>query len=256
MQAWSIRQVPHLRRGRRARGLAVTLRYGLMALFGLILSLWVPTSLAADPMSPDEALVVLTGKSFSEKEQAISVLASSGQPYVATLFTALDSGNLYYRKADQQLVVREESRFIGLQTGTAIEGKPRDFKRVGLNNALREQLAALASGLALSDPDADKRLDAVKSMLGKLSSQHLVPLQQRLSQETDPQVKQWLSGVIAFTQLDAPTREARLTAITELTPLRHPLVLERLKTLAQSDSDAQVRHRLSLIHISEPTRPY
>jgi len=241
MQAWSIRQVPHLRGGRRARGLVVNLRYGLMALFGLILSLWVPTSLAADPMSPDEALVVLTGKSFSEKEQAISVLASSGQPYVATLFTALDSGNLYYRKSDQQLVVREQSRFIGLQTGTAVEGKSRDFKRVGLNNALREQLAALASGLALSDPDANKRLDAVKSMLGKLSSQHLAPLQQRLSQEADPQVKQWLSGVIAFSQLDAPTREARLTAITELTPLRHPLVLERFKSLAQSDTDAQVR---------------
>ena len=243
MQAWSIRQVPHFRGGRRARGLAVNLRYGLMALFGLILSLWVPTSLAADPMSPDEALVVLTGKSFSEKEQAISVLASSGQPYVATLFTALDSGNLYYRKSDQQLVVRQQSRFIGLQTGTAVEGKSRDFKRVGLNNALREQLAALASGLALSDPDANKRLDAVKSMLGKLSSQQLAPLQQRLTQETDPQVKQWLSGVIAFSQLDAPTREARLTAITELTPLRHPLVLERFKSLAQSDPDAKVRQQ-------------
>ena len=47
MQAWSIRQVPHLRGGRRARGLAVNLRYGLMALFGLILSLWVPATLAA-----------------------------------------------------------------------------------------------------------------------------------------------------------------------------------------------------------------
>ena len=103
------------------------------------------------------SLVVLTGKSFSDKEQAITVLASSGQPYVATLFTALDSGNLYYRKSDQQLVVREQSRFIGLQSGAAVEGKSRDFKRVGLNNALREQLAALASGLALSDPDADKR---------------------------------------------------------------------------------------------------
>ena len=62
-----------------------------------------------------------------------------------------------------------------------------------------------------------------------------------MSQETDPQVKQWLSGVIAFTQLDAPTREARLSAITELAPLRHPLVLERFKSLAQSDADAQVR---------------
>lgn len=241
MQAWSIRQVPHVRGERRARTLAVTLRHGLMALFGLILSLWVPATLAADIMSPDQALLVLTGKSFSEKEQAISVLAGSGQPYVATLFTALDSGNLYYRKGDKQLVVREESHFIGLQSGSAVEGKSRDFKRVGLNNALREQLSALASGLALSDPDANKRLDAVKSMLGKLSAQQLAPLQQRLTQETDPQVKQWLSGVIAFTQLDAPTREARLTAITELEPLRHPLVLERFKSLAQSDTDAQVR---------------
>ena len=175
MQAWSIRQVPHLRRGRRARGLVVTLRDGLMALFGLILSLWVPTSLAADTMSLDQALVVLTGKSFSDKEQAINLLAGSGQPYVATLFAALDSGNLYYRKSDKQLVVREASRFIGLQSGQAVEGKSREFKRVGLNNALREQLAALASGLALSDPDADKRLEAVKSMLGKLSPQHLAP---------------------------------------------------------------------------------
>lgn len=243
MQAWSIRQVPLLRGERRARGLAVTLRYGLMALFGLILSLWVPTSLAADTMSPGEALVVLTGKSFSDKEQAINLLAGSGQPYVATLFTALDSGNLYYRKSDQQLVVREQRRFIGLQSGQAVEGKSRDFKRVGLNNALREQLAALASGLALSDPDADKRLVAVKSMLGKLSVEQAGALQSRLAQETDPQVQQWLSGIIAFSQLDAPTREARLAAIAELAPLRHPLVLERLKNLAQSDSDAQVRHQ-------------
>ncbi len=243
MQAWSIRQVPHLSGGRRARGLAVTLRDGLMALFGLILSLWVPTSLAADTMSPEQALVVLTGKSFSDKEQAINLLAGSGQPYVATLFAALESGNLYYRKSDKQLVVREASRFIGLQSGQAVEGKSREFKRVGLNNALREQLAALASGLALSDPDADKRLEAVKSMLGKLSVEQAGALQARLAQETDPQVQQWLSGVIAFTQLDAPTRETRLTAIDQLAPLRHPLVLERFKSLAQSDNDAQVRHQ-------------
>lgn len=243
MQAWSIRQVPHFAAVPMARRIAVNLRYGLMALFGLILSLWVPTSLAVEIMSPDEALVVLTGKSFSEKEQAIILLAKSGKPYVVSLFAALDSGNLYYHKGDQQLVVREESRFIGLQSGSAVEGKARDFKRVGLNNALREQLAALASGLALSDPDADKRLAAVKSMLGKLSAQQLTPLQQRLAQETDPQVKQWLSGVIAFTQLDAPTREARLTAIDQLAPLRHPLVLERFKALAQSDTDVQVRHQ-------------
>ena len=245
MQAWSTRQVPHLSGGRRARPLAVTLRSGLMALFGLILSLWVPTSLAADAMSPEQALLVLTGKSFSEKEQAISVLAGSGQPYVATLFTALDGGNLYYRKSDKQLVVREASRFIGLQSGTELEGKSREFKRVGLNNALREQLAALASGLALSDPDADKRLEAVKSMLGKLSVEQADSLQARLAQETDPQVKQWLLGVIAFAKLDAPalTRDERLIAISELASLSHPLVLERFKSLAQSDSDAQVRHQ-------------
>lgn len=215
------------------------------------LARWLPSALLmvmlllcglhVQAMTVDSALTVLAGKDFQEKEQAIEALASSDALYVPRLFSALQAGDLYFRKQDNRLVIKQAEQFYDLQDQQPVVGANRDFKRVGLNNALREKIAAAANGLALGDPDPSVRLAALKAMLGKLSEAEGRALQDRLTKETDPRVQKAYRSVMAFSELQDADVQVRRSAVQTLSELANPEVLARLRSLATNEPDPQLR---------------
>ncbi len=147
----------------------------------LMIGFW---SVMAQAMTTDEALKTLSGRDFTAKKEAITTIAASSEPYVADLFTALDKGELFYRKSDDLIVIRQGETFVDLKEKQTISGESSDFKRVAMNNELRRQLSELSAQLALNDADADKRLNAVKSLLGKVKPADLDTSENRKRQQS------------------------------------------------------------------------
>ena len=223
--------------------LSKRIQLGFGSLLALLFTLW---SAQLQAMTEPEALAVLTSKDFSAKEAAIVTLAQSHQPYVAPLLRALQQGDLFYRKSDKQLVIRQGQSFVSATDNQPLTGSSHEFKRVGVNNALRDQLARLAANLALDAPEPAQRLAAVKSLLGQASPEQVAELQARQAKESDPGVQQAYGEVLALLASQSPESEMRLQAIPKLAEARNPQILARLKQLAASDPDAKVQQQASL----------
>ena len=223
--------------------LSKRIQLGFGSLLALLFTLW---SAQLQAMTEPEALAVLTSKDFSAKEAAIVTLAQSHQPYVAPLLSALQQGDLFYRKSDKQLVIRQGQSFVSATDNQPLPGASQEFKRVGLNNALRDQLARLAANLALDAPEPAQRLAAVKSLLGQASPEQVAELQARQAKEPDAGVQRAYGEVLALLASQSPESEMRLQAIPKLAEARNPQILARLKQLATSDPDAKVQQQASL----------
>ncbi|WP_377152640.1 urea ABC transporter permease subunit UrtB [Pseudaeromonas sharmana] len=225
----------------RSGGLGVSLRMVQRCAIAVLAMLLCLSGTQAAAMSVEQAEQVLTGKSFDDKAQALTVLSGSGATYVSALFSALDEGDLYYRKQDGRLVIKGAAGFTALHDGRAVPGKAREFKRVAVNNALREQLSQLTANLALGDADPARRLAAVEAMFGKVTPAQTTALQARLQQETDSRVKESLQAALAMGDLQSPEAQRRLSAVLTLAAVKHPLVIEALRTAAEQDSDVAVK---------------
>lgn len=204
----------------------------------LMIGFW---SVMAQAMTTDEALKALSGRDFAAKKEAITTIAASGEPYVADLFTALDSGELFYRKNDDLIVIRQGESFVDVKSKQSITGESSDFKRVAMNNALRRQISELSAQLALNDPDTDKRLNAVKSLLGKVKSTELSTLVAHQKTEQDSNVLAAYDMVISFSQLSDADTNVRLAAIDVLKEVHNPEVLGKLKSISQNDAEDKVK---------------
>lgn len=237
MQEIAIRSAIRERSGDLGASLRRVQRWARVAL-AMLLCLW---GAQAAAMSVEQAEQVLIGKNFEDKAQALTALAASGAQYVPTLLSALADGELYYRKQDGLLVLKEGQAYTALHDGAAVSGKSRDFKRVAVNNALREQLSQLAADLALTDADPARRLAAVEAMFGKVTPAQTTALRARLQQETDSRVTEALKAALAMGDLHSVDARVRHNAVLTLAAVKHPLVIEALRTAAEQDSDVAVK---------------
>ena len=107
----------------------------------------------------------------------------------AVLATLLD-GKLYFRNADNKVFITDggEAQLAltdPLTLKTAGSGVPDDFTRITTNNSLRKTLRSAVASFALSDPDADVRLAAVREMLRSIDEDSVAILRARLEKESD-----------------------------------------------------------------------
>lgn len=204
----------------------------------LMMGLW---SVMVQAMTTDEALKALSGRDFTVKQEAITTIAASREPYVGDIFTALDNGELFFRKNDALMVIRQGGTFIDLIHKQPVAGDSSDFKRVAMNNALRRQIAELSAQLALNDPDAGKRLNAVKSLLGKVNPAELASLVAHQKTEKDSKVLVAYDMVISFSKLSDLDAAVRFAAINTLKNVHNPEVLGKLKSVSQNDPDDKVK---------------
>ena len=78
---------------------------------------------------------------------------------------------------------------------------------IATNNSLRRRLRSAVASFALSDPDADVRLAAVREMLRSLDEDSVAILRERLEKETDPAVKKaMIETGLALADLDSGDR--------------------------------------------------
>src|SRR5436190_5213231 len=205
--------------------------------------------LAGGTFAADLATLVgnLAVGGFSERETAITALATSGEERAAPILEALAAGKLYVRTSDKLVVIgRTDGNQLALSD--AISGKPAgsaveaDLERVRVNNRLRGTIEAAVGSLTLMSPNPRVRLDAADALFKRRDATALAALDLALAAEKDPTIKRSMSEARAAIVLATPesTPAQKLEAIAVVRDRADRDALAILRTVA-SASDGEVK---------------
>ena len=187
-----------------------------------------------------QALQLLQSKSYKDKEQAIGQLVTTKDERVQPILEAMLKARLFYTKQDKTTVIGIKND-EGYALTSVLEQKSlgtlakSKLKKIKVNNKLRGVLRASIAILNLSDPDANKRLSAVKQMYGKTNKAGIAGLKMHLKAEKDQQVRSEIETLININDLEKGSKEEQIAAIQALSNNLKPETKNQLESLQSSD---------------------
>ena len=221
--------------------------------FGRVAVLWLVVILFAGSVkaqtatpAPGEAFATavagLAAESFPDKAAAVIALTELKHPNGRAVLAALLDGKLYVRNADHKVFITDGGEISlaltdPLTLKAAGSGAADDYARITTNNSLRKALRSAVAMFALSDPDADVRLGAVRDMLRSIDAENVALLRASIDKETDDDVKQAMREGLALADLDSSDADTRLAALQSLTHSLSPDVYNRLTTMVAAAED-------------------
>jgi urea transport system permease protein len=211
----------------------------LMLLCVLLIS---PARAAPADDAFEAALTGLATTSFPDKTAAVAAISELRHPNGRAVLATLLDGKLYFRNADNKVFITDggEARLAltdPLSMTDAGSGVPDDFTRITTNNSLRKALRSAVASFALTDPDPDVRLAAVREMLRSIDDDSVAILRSSLEKETDADVKQAMREGLALADLESSDAETRLAAVGALKDSLSPDVYNRLTAMVAAAPD-------------------
>jgi len=190
----------------------------------------------------ESATALLKSKKFTDKSQAVEMLAEENSEQAKYMLSALLESRLYYIKKGKRLVTAEKEgsgyTIADVITREALGSvKKRKIKKISLNNKLRSQIRRTLAVMDLRSPDAQKRLAAVNQMLDRPNVKSAALLQPLLDKESDSEVHEAMVTVIALGNLTSDDKALRIAAVETLDGNVHPAVHNGLKALQQTTDD-------------------
>ncbi|MBN9334188.1 urea ABC transporter permease subunit UrtB [Devosia sp.] len=188
----------------------------------LTLSLLLPTQMvrAQDAAVDIPAQVTALGEaSLRELGTIITTLASTGDPAVVPVLTALGEGNLYLDETSGAVVIQRGSAITDPLTGEAVDlGADADLSRIRVNNGLRRDISAALSGMTLMSDNPSTRLSAARGFLSKPDAANLPLLDEAIAAETEANVRSVMQAARAVTILTSEDAsiEDKLAAVPQI----------------------------------------
>src|SRR5262245_22287985 len=188
-------------------------------LLALVCALGVLAALLTGPRAGpyEDALARFTADSFDETIEGINAVAASGNPRAAATIEALQDGRLLFSAEAKRVFIKDKSdKLTDAATGEAVTGPgPADLAPGRLNNRLRRIIQATLGGLTLLAPDPARRLEAAQAVFRSRDANALATLDQAITRETDPRLKQALiearAAVVLY--LDSASEADKLDAV-------------------------------------------
>jgi urea transport system permease protein len=226
----------------------------LRALGAALLLLAFAGSARADAV--DDTLARFLDDKFPQSEKAVSELAAEAPPHAAAILDALGDNRLLIDPADHLVAYKTAAgAILNAKTGAPVEGvDAAAFKKVRVNNALRNAIQGAMGSLTLASPDAEKRLKAAEDVFSTRDAKALPALQAQLAKESDPRVAAALKLAQAaiFVTSDSASVPDRLSAIAALKARGDQDAQSLIDGLAQRTTDPAVKSAaasaLSAIH--------
>ncbi len=186
--------------------------------------------------------------SFSDKIEAVSALAETGDPRAETILQAMLDGRLYVRGEARTVVIGEEKGqvlvLIDPLTGSEIgHVEKNEVDPLIINNRLRGVLRGALGSLTLLSKDAAKRADAADAIFRAKDVQQRPLLAQAIKRETNSGTRARMERALAALTLasDAPSAE-RTAAAATLSSFADPEVQSLLASITGSpNEDAAVQ---------------
>lgn len=218
----------------------------------LVIGQMSPAIAAEQSASIETAASLLLSKKFSDKGQAIEILAEDEGEQAMRILGALLKSRLYYVKSDKHLVIVDKSdgeysltdAITQQALGSVSKG---EVKKVSLNNKLRIQIRSSLAIVDLRSPNPATRLSAVNQLLDRPDATSATRLQPLLDKETDSEVRDAMKIVIALANLASDDKAERQAAVEVLDGNIHPAVGSALKKLQQSTHDKEFANTIKEI---------
>ncbi|MCE9681596.1 urea ABC transporter permease subunit UrtB [Halomonas alkalisoli] len=214
-----------------------------LALLILLLSLCL-TAGAAQAQSPDagddaaalELLEALDVASYPAKGEAIDAIVQSDDPRARDWLSALLDGRLQ-RTDDGRFVVVLDNRGREWPVEDALSGEAlgemsrRELDRIGINNALRNQLRSAIAVVDLYSADLALRRASAERLLGEVDADLAEPLAGVIEREEDRRVRARLTQALAIHRLE----QGEIDAVADLKGSLHPRVRVALNRAVMGD---------------------
>ena len=178
-----------------------------------LLTVHIQPSMGAENAKFDQGLEALKTGSFSQISQGVSAIAQSGDERAPAVLTLLLHGDLYRLKQDSSLVTIQSKQgrdyviaplFASAKDQTQ-SVKSRAIKKIGINNKVRGELKSMIAALNISNPDANRRLDAINQLMGDMDQASYQLLKRHLESETDREVLELGTMALAIFDLSNST---------------------------------------------------
>src|SRR6516225_11283581 len=142
----------------------------------------------------EDAVAKFANDDFSDTEEAIGVVASSGNPLASPIISALQDGRLMADPDTKKVYVTgTDGKSIDAATGQPVASVPDSASAVRLNNRLRRSVDAALGSLTLQSPDIGTRLQAAQSVFKSHEETALDAVESALAKETSKTAKQALA---------------------------------------------------------------
>ncbi|PSO21161.1 urea ABC transporter permease subunit UrtB [Bradyrhizobium sp. MOS003] len=167
----------------------------------------------------EDAVAKFANDDYSDTEDAIGVVASSGNPLAFPIISALQDGRLMADPDSKKVYVTgADGKSIDAATGQPVASVPDSAAAVRLNNRLRRSVDAAIGSLTLQSPDIGTRLQAAQSVFKSHEETALEAVDGALAKETNKSVKAALGDARAAILLFKPdaTEVEKLEAVATL----------------------------------------
>ncbi|MGY8632441.1 urea ABC transporter permease subunit UrtB [Bradyrhizobium sp. 14AA] len=153
----------------------------------------------------EDAVAKFANDDFSDTDEAIGVVASSGNKLAFPIISALQDGRLMADPDSKKVYVTgADGKSIDAATGEPVASVPDSASAVRLNNRLRRSVDAALGSLTLQSPDVGTRLQAAQSVFKSHEETALEPVDAALAKETNKSVKAALGEARAAILLFKP----------------------------------------------------
>ena len=138
----------------------------------------------------EDAVAKFANDEFSDTDEAIGVVATSGNPLAFAIISALGEGRLSADPGTKKVFVTgPDDRVIDAATGAAVDKVPESAAAVRLNNRLRRSVAAALGALTLLSPDPATRIVAAQTVFKSHEESALSVIDGAMAKETNKAVK-------------------------------------------------------------------
>lgn len=138
----------------------------------------------------EDAVAKFANDDYSDTDEAIGVVASSGNALAFPIISALQDGRLMADPDSKKVYVTgTDGKSIDAATGQPVASVPDSASAVRLNNRLRRSVDAALGSLTLQSPDLGARLQAAQSVFKSHEETALEPVESALAKETNRSVK-------------------------------------------------------------------
>ena len=146
----------------------------------------------------EDAIGKFATDEFSDTEEAVGAVATSGNPQAFAIISALQDGRLSADPESKKVFLTQpDGKIVDAATGAAVASLPDGAVAVRLNNKLRRVVEAALGGLTLLSPDPAKRVQAAQSVFKTHDEAMLPVIDGALAKETNKAAK------LAFTEARA-----------------------------------------------------
>ena len=183
-----------------------------------------------------ELLEALDVESYSAKGDAITAILQSDDERARDWLQALLDGRLQSTDDGRIVLVLDNSGrewpVADVLTGEALgQMSRRDLDRIGINNALRNQLRSAIAVVDLYSPNVERRRRSAERLLGEVDETLAEPLSELIADEQDSQVVRRLSQALAIYQVES----GELAGVEALRGSLHPRARVALSRAVNGD---------------------